>query len=71
LKPSINRPSILLPESPYEYLEADKQNRLLFRTCYCCGEPFSPDNTHTAAGWRETQISGLCEDCFDLLVREG
>lgn len=30
-----------------------------------CEQPFSDKNTHSADGWRETQISGMCEDCFD------
>lgn len=39
-------------------------------TCRRCLQPFSPDNTRTSAGWRETQISGLCETCFDNLYRD-
>lgn len=35
--------------------------------CIKCGEPFSDENTHTAAGWKETHITGMCEDCFDGL----
>ena len=35
--------------------------------CVRCGEPFSNKNTHTAAGWKETTITGLCEDCFDRI----
>jgi|OpeIllAssembly_1097287.scaffolds.fasta_scaffold69407_3 hypothetical protein len=35
--------------------------------CIKCGEPFSNKNTHTAAGWKETAITGLCEDCFDRI----
>lgn len=33
--------------------------------CVSCKEPFSSKNVHTDAGWRETQLSRLCEDCFD------
>ena len=39
-------------------------------TCVKCGEPFSTKNVHTQAGWEETKISGLCEDCFDNLFEE-
>ena len=39
-------------------------------SCYACGEVFSPANTHTVQGWKETQISGMCEDCFDALFEE-
>jgi len=35
--------------------------------CVKCGEAFSSANTHTAAGWKETSLSGLCEDCFDKI----
>lgn len=35
------------------------------RTCVQCNQAFSNDNTWSEAGWRETQISGLCERCFD------
>lgn len=35
--------------------------------CIKCAEPFSDKNTHTAAGWKETRITGMCEDCFDKL----
>lgn len=33
--------------------------------CRSCKQPFSPDNVYSAAGWRETAISGICESCFD------
>lgn len=33
--------------------------------CIECGEPFTEKNVHTELGWRETKISGMCEDCFD------
>jgi len=38
--------------------------------CVDCGNAFTEENVHTADGWRETQISGLCEDCFDLATEE-
>lgn len=38
--------------------------------CVDCGEPFTADNVHSIEGWSETQISGLCEDCFDALFEE-
>jgi hypothetical protein len=40
------------------------------KTCLECKQPFSDRNTHSEAGWKETQISGLCEDCFDALFEE-
>ena len=38
--------------------------------CIKCGEDFSDKNTHTVAGWKETRISGMCEDCFDELFNK-
>lgn len=35
--------------------------------CINCGEYFSEHNTFTDAGWRETKISGMCENCYDEL----
>lgn len=37
-------------------------------TCAHCGMTFTFDNVHTDAGWMETQISGLCETCYDSIV---
>jgi hypothetical protein len=36
-----------------------------FKCCIFCKEPFSDKNVFTQLGWRETQISGMCEKCFD------
>jgi len=33
--------------------------------CISCGEDIDYSNTKTKAGWNETEISGLCEKCFD------
>jgi hypothetical protein len=38
--------------------------------CVSCKQPISEQNTHTEAGWRETKISGLCEDCFDAAFKD-
>lgn len=38
--------------------------------CVRCTKPFTEKNVHTEAGWRETQLSQMCEDCFDEIVRE-
>lgn len=35
--------------------------------CVRCREPFGKHNVFTDAGWSETNISGLCERCFDSL----
>jgi hypothetical protein len=39
--------------------------------CAECRQPFTEANVKTHAGWRETQISDLCEVCFDTLLDEG
>lgn len=35
------------------------------KTCICCKEEISNHNVFTQAGWREVEISGMCEVCFD------
>jgi hypothetical protein len=46
----------------------EKQNgSLTHEYCIACGEDFSNENTFTAEGWCETQISGMCENCFENL----
>jgi len=56
-----------LPESQEDFEEIKYPRNL---TCADCGCEFSSANTHTALGWKETQISGFCEDCFDALFAE-
>lgn len=38
---------------------------MLFTTCIKCNEPFTDKNVFTPAGWKEIQISGYCEKCYD------
>lgn len=41
------------------------------KTCLQCNqEPKAGVNMRTEAGWREFNISGLCESCFDKLFAE-
>lgn len=40
------------------------------RACEHCKEPFSDANVMTPDGWKETQISGICEKCFDSICEE-
>lgn len=42
----------------------------LRKFCLRCHEAFSEDNVRTPNGWRETQISGYCEDCWDEIFAE-
>lgn len=39
--------------------------------CVDCKKPFTSLNVHTQAGWRETKLSKLCEDCWNDLFAEG
>lgn len=32
--------------------------------CYCCGR-VAKEHCYSSAGLRETEISGMCEECFD------
>jgi hypothetical protein len=41
-----------------------------FEKCVSCGEKFSCANINSFAGWKETQISGLCELCFNKITHE-
>lgn len=41
-----------------------------FTHCVECKEAFSQKNTRTPAGRSETQISGLCENCWDAVFAD-
>ncbi len=43
---------------------------MTYTKCIACHLPFSAANVFTEAGARETQLSGLCEACFDNLFEE-
>lgn len=58
------------PGSYREFVELMRSEAQPQVRCLACGEAFTAKNAHTAAGWRETQISGMCEDCFDELFAE-
>lgn len=38
--------------------------------CRSCRQPFSDANVFTPAGWGETQLSKLCEKCWDEMWKE-
>lgn len=61
----------LLPESHEDALKLDKLNAMLFCVCVECGRSLTfADAASSHAGRRETQISGMCEPCFDALFEE-
>lgn len=67
------RPSLfggLLPESEEDFLLLEGRERLRHTACISCRKRFSSANTRTSRGWAETQISGMCETCFDELFKE-
>lgn len=35
------------------------------RTCVCCKQPITRENTFTEPGWKEVEITSMCEVCFD------
>ena len=56
------------PMTHAEFEDAKRANHVgLIVKCSFCGEPFSPNNVKSVPGWKETQISGMCETCFDAL----
>ena len=60
------------PTSFLEFNIAYRYNpsALNFLTCIKCSCEFKESNTHSIAGWKETQISGFCEDCYDDIFAE-
>ncbi len=58
------------PSSWEEFVQLNAAGEINYHSCVECGDFFTKDNTHTEMGWRETQISGMCENCFDSLFDE-
>lgn len=59
-----------LPESFESFKELVYMDLVSFTGCIDCGQTFSTTNVYSVAGWRETQLSGLCESCFDRITEE-
>jgi hypothetical protein len=59
-----------LPESEEDFKQVVSSMREQRLNCLECKTLFTEANVHSAAGWRETQISGYCEDCYDELFKE-
>jgi hypothetical protein len=60
----------LLPESEADFRQLEATRKLPYAKCISCSAPFSETNVRTSAGWRETQISGMCEVCYDELFQD-
>ncbi len=57
-----------LPESHADAQHLFAYGVPVYRQCVGCGKALNaPDAANSPAGWRETQISGECEPCFDAL----
>lgn len=65
MKESIVEQGKILPESAEEF----GTYKLLLKYTHCvdCGQIFSEANVLSVPGWRETQISGTCEACFNRM----
>jgi hypothetical protein len=58
----------ILPESEEEYKKLLALDLLQFMTCSLCNKSHL-GRTNTLMGWRETQISGYCEGCWNELMK--
>jgi hypothetical protein len=68
MRPSLT-PGKLLPESEDDFLALrERRHPALTVVCKECKAPFSSANTRTPEGWRDTQIIGWCETCYDALL---
>lgn len=57
-----------LPESPEDFIKLQRIGALRHLSCFDCKKPFTTASATTPAGWRDTQIVGICEPCFDRLA---
>lgn len=53
------------PKSFEEFKGILDTGNFILSYCMSCHQEFSSLNVFSPTGWRETQISGLCEKCFD------
>lgn len=56
-----------LPNNEMQFQALKAKGLALYCTCITCNHIFTGSNVKTTRGWRETQISGMCETCFDDL----
>ena len=62
---SLNVPRV---RSENDFRELIKVNPDLRTSCSNCSMPFSKDCVHTAEGWQQAVVTGICEDCMEDLV---
>jgi hypothetical protein len=59
-----------LPESEADSRQLTDTRKAHYLACISCKLPFTAERIKTSAGWRETQISGMCEVCYDELFQD-
>ena len=59
-----------LPESEADFRQLTDTRKTLNLKCNDCDRPFTSAIVRSAPGWRETQISGMCEVCYDALFQD-
>jgi RNase P subunit RPR2 len=59
-----------LPESWEDFEQLQIARKARWTHCRDCKALFGPENTQTEEGWRETQISQFCENCFNARFAE-
>jgi hypothetical protein len=63
-------PGKKLPESYEDFLSLVAAGQHCCLRCINCKRPFTADSAYSSLGWAETQISGVCEPCFDKLFAD-
>lgn len=58
-----------LPENLEEYQQLRKARLLRYAHCFRCDKSHE-GRTTTPQAWAETQISGMCEVCWDNIFKE-
>lgn len=66
----MNRETDFRPTSEALFKHAIAQGLPLWTHCSRCDQEFSNSNTHSAEGWKDTQIIGWCEDCSDEIFKD-
>lgn len=59
-----------LPDSEADFRQLADLGKALNLKCNDCDRPFTGEIVRSSAGWRETQISGMCEVCYDELFQD-
>jgi len=59
-----------LPNTYAEFKQLKEAGKIRYDRCLICHKPFNDENTKTELGWRDTQIIGFCETCYDEVFEE-